>query len=304
MRHRISAEARGNPLALVELPMALSAEQRTTLAAVQNIAALAKNAISGENTTVREAHMAGGRTGAAARRSTGTSSTASATVTAIRPTMAGEPQPQRSPEGRDEDQAGGDGGQHGGTEVVDTGPGASGGGRQDARCDGQGDDADRQVHQEGPLPGQLIGEDTAQQGADDAGDAVDRAEHPLIAAAFARGDDVADEGEGQHDHAAAAHTLKYAGTDQFGQVLSEAAGRGGGQEDRGRGQIQRLAAEHVAELAPPRCDRGRREQVGGATAGRTPLEEWLERTYELVPAGRELAEIDWDATTSDLLAAS
>lgn len=41
--------------------------------------------------------MVGGRTGAAARRSTGTSSTASATVATIRPTMASEPQPQRSP---------------------------------------------------------------------------------------------------------------------------------------------------------------------------------------------------------------
>ncbi|MEV7080942.1 AAA family ATPase [Streptomyces sp. NPDC093516] len=34
VRRRITAEARGNPLALVELPLALSAEQRSTLAAV------------------------------------------------------------------------------------------------------------------------------------------------------------------------------------------------------------------------------------------------------------------------------
>ncbi|MGP4092133.1 SsgA family sporulation/cell division regulator [Streptomyces sp. KR55] len=32
-----------------------------------------------------------------------------------------------------------------------------------------------------------------------------------------------------------------------------------------------------------------------------PLEEWLEYTYELVPAGRELAEIDWEVATADLL---
>jgi hypothetical protein len=32
-----------------------------------------------------------------------------------------------------------------------------------------------------------------------------------------------------------------------------------------------------------------------------PLEEWLECTYELVPAGRELAEIDWEAAATDLL---
>ncbi|MGV9915410.1 SsgA family sporulation/cell division regulator [Streptomyces tendae] len=32
-----------------------------------------------------------------------------------------------------------------------------------------------------------------------------------------------------------------------------------------------------------------------------PLAEWLERTYELVPAERELAEVDWDVATTDLL---
>lgn len=32
-----------------------------------------------------------------------------------------------------------------------------------------------------------------------------------------------------------------------------------------------------------------------------PLAEWLAYTYELVPAGRELAGVDWDATTADLL---
>ncbi|MFF4355072.1 SsgA family sporulation/cell division regulator [Streptomyces sp. NPDC001530] len=31
-----------------------------------------------------------------------------------------------------------------------------------------------------------------------------------------------------------------------------------------------------------------------------PLAEWLEYTYELVPAGCELAAIDWDAATADL----
>jgi Streptomyces sporulation and cell division protein, SsgA len=32
-----------------------------------------------------------------------------------------------------------------------------------------------------------------------------------------------------------------------------------------------------------------------------PLVEWLEYTYELVPAGQELAELDWDIATADLL---
>ncbi|MFG2134601.1 ATP-binding protein [Streptomyces sp. NPDC048751] len=42
VRRRIAAEARGNPLALVELPVALSAEQRTTLAAVPTVLPLSE----------------------------------------------------------------------------------------------------------------------------------------------------------------------------------------------------------------------------------------------------------------------
>ncbi|MVO85391.1 SsgA family sporulation/cell division regulator [Streptomyces sp. p1417] len=32
-----------------------------------------------------------------------------------------------------------------------------------------------------------------------------------------------------------------------------------------------------------------------------PLAEWLEHTYDLVPAGRELSEVDWDVTAAALL---
>ncbi|MFI6488866.1 AAA family ATPase [Streptomyces sp. NPDC050564] len=42
VRRRIAAEARGNPLALVELPVALSAEQRATLAAVPSVLPLSE----------------------------------------------------------------------------------------------------------------------------------------------------------------------------------------------------------------------------------------------------------------------
>ncbi|MFD7408950.1 SsgA family sporulation/cell division regulator [Streptomyces sp. NPDC059866] len=35
----------------------------------------------------------------------------------------------------------------------------------------------------------------------------------------------------------------------------------------------------------------------------SPPAEWLEYTYELVPAGSELAGVDWDAATADLLPA-
>ncbi|MGA4844289.1 SsgA family sporulation/cell division regulator [Streptomyces sp. G45] len=32
-----------------------------------------------------------------------------------------------------------------------------------------------------------------------------------------------------------------------------------------------------------------------------PLAEWLAHTYQLVPAGHELSDVDWDATTAGLL---
>src|SRR5262249_12541049 len=99
-------------------------------------------------------------------------------------------------EGRDQNQAGGDRGQDEGAQVVDAGLGAPGGRRQCPCGDDQGDHADGQVDQEGPAPGELVGEDAAQEGSDDAGDAVDRTEHALIPATFTRRDDVADQGEG------------------------------------------------------------------------------------------------------------
>ncbi len=34
-----------------------------------------------------------------------------------------------------------------------------------------------------------------------------------------------------------------------------------------------------------------------------PLADWLQRTYALVPAGRELAGVDWDVATAGLLPA-
>ncbi|MFJ5035865.1 SsgA family sporulation/cell division regulator [Streptomyces sp. NPDC088560] len=33
----------------------------------------------------------------------------------------------------------------------------------------------------------------------------------------------------------------------------------------------------------------------------SPLADWLEYTYELIPAGCELDEVDWNVTTADLL---
>ena len=53
-------------------------------------------------------------------------------------------------------------------------------------------DAERQVDVEDPAPREVVDEEAAEQRADDRRDAEDRAEEPLVAAAVARRDDVAD----------------------------------------------------------------------------------------------------------------
>ncbi|MET8772592.1 SsgA family sporulation/cell division regulator [Streptomyces sp. NPDC004658] len=58
----------------------------------------------------------------------------------------------------------------------------------------------------------------------------------------------------------------------------------------------------------PTCRMGRRSlwiQVGDARTGHTalfevpagPLSEWLSRSHALVPRGREMADVDWNALT-------
>ena len=59
--------------------------------------------------------------------------------------------------------------------------------------DGERDGADRDVDVEDPAPGELLDEDAAEQRSDDARHAEHGAEEPLVAAALAGRDDVADD---------------------------------------------------------------------------------------------------------------
>ena len=74
----------------------------------------------------------------------------------------------------------------------------------------QREDADRQVDVEDPAPGQVVDEETADQRADDGGDAEHGAEEALVAPALARRDQVADHGDGDDDQPAAAEPLQRA----------------------------------------------------------------------------------------------
>ena len=157
--------------------------------------------------------------------------------------------------------------EHGGSEVVDDVVDAAEAARDLSRDDDQRDGADRQVDVEDPVPGELLDEDAAEQRADDARDAEDRAEEPLVATAFARRDDVADDRLRTDHQAAAAETLDGPERDQLGQGLAEPREGRAAQEDDDRRLEEELAPVLVAELAPQRRRDGRGEQVGDDDPG-------------------------------------
>ena len=64
-------------------------------------------------------------------------------------------------------------------------------------------DPDGQVDVEDPPPRQVVDEEPSEQRADHRRDAEHRAEEPLVAAAVARREDVADDGHGGHDQPSA-----------------------------------------------------------------------------------------------------
>src|SRR5205807_4139277 len=91
--------------------------------------------------------------------------------------------------------------------------------------------ADRQVDVEDPAPGGLVDDEAADERADDRGGRERGSDQPLVAAAVARRDDVADGGEREREEAAGPQTLDTAEDDQLGHVLGEAAERRADEED-------------------------------------------------------------------------
>ena len=99
------------------------------------------------------------------------------------PAEAGE-QDSRGERDREQDCAG----------VVDLAAAARNG-RGERRCNyEQGEQARRQVDVEDPAPAQVIDEETSEQRADDRGKAERGSEKSLVARAFARRDEIADDG--------------------------------------------------------------------------------------------------------------
>ncbi|MFF4354762.1 SsgA family sporulation/cell division regulator [Streptomyces sp. NPDC001530] len=63
----------------------------------------------------------------------------------------------------------------------------------------------------------------------------------------------------------------------------------------------RIWPSHSADRATARLQLTSRDTAALFELSVPPLAEWLAYTYELVPAGDELSEIDWNAATAGLL---
>ena len=78
---------------------------------------------------------------------------------------------------------------------------------EDRADDDESDRSDRQVDVEDPAPREVVDEESAEQRPDDRRHAEDGAEDPLVAAAIARRDHVADHRDRRDDEAAGAEAL-------------------------------------------------------------------------------------------------
>ena len=86
----------------------------------------------------------------------------------------------------------------------------------------EGGDAQGQVDVEDPTPGEVFGEQAAEQRTDHRGDAEHGPEQPHVTASFARRDDVADDGHDEHHQPAAADPLQCSEADQLRHALRQA----------------------------------------------------------------------------------
>ena len=125
----------------------------------------------------------------------------------------------------------------------------------------QHDDRDGDVDPERPPPGEVVGEEAAQQRADHGGDAEHGTERALVATAVAQRDDFADDGHGRHHDRAAADALQRPRRDQHGHRTAQTAKHRADEEEDHRRLEHRLAAEQVTELSDDRRDDGRRQQI-------------------------------------------
>ncbi len=136
-----------------------------------------------------------------------------------------------------------------------------------ARGEQQRDDSDRDVDEENPAPGEVVGDPSAEGGADggsgDNGDAVDGEGH----AAFGGRESVGEDGLFAGLEAASASALQHAADDERGQVWRESAEERTDGEQRHAAHVEILAADDGGEPAAQRQHDGIRYKIGSEDPG-------------------------------------
>ena len=122
--------------------------------------------------------------------------------------------------------------------------------------------SNRQIDVEDPAPGEVVDEEPTEQRPGNARDREDGSDVALVAAAFARRDDVADDRQSADHQAAGAESLQRAESNQLEHALRLPAQGGADHEEHDRELEQALASVEIAELAVQRHRDGRGEDVG------------------------------------------
>ncbi len=131
----------------------------------------------------------------------------------------------------------------------------------------QAPQAQGQIDQEHPAPGQVFGHVTAEHGPGDAGHGVHAAEVTLIATTFARRHDVANDRLADRDHPAGADALKNPRQHQLLHALRHAAEQRGQGEQADAEQHQFATPVQIAEFAVDRHRHRHRHHVAGYHPG-------------------------------------
>ena len=154
-----------------------------------------------------------------------------------------------------------------GAEPVQVMPRARPGGRQRRREHPQRHCADRQIDVEDPAPGEVGGDESADQRTGDARRRESGAEHALVASPLPGRHDVGDRRLRTDDQPAAAEALDRTKDDELGEVTAQAAQRRAHQEDDDGRLEDALPPVEVAELAVERDDGGLGQEVRGHHPG-------------------------------------
>jgi hypothetical protein len=123
--------------------------------------------------------------------------------------------------------------------------------------EGEGDEAEREVDREDRPPAETHGEESPEEGADEAREPPDAAEEALDPRAFLDGVEVSRDRERDRQQAPRPEALEGAGGDEMRHRPGERAGERAGEEDGGREEEDPAAAVQVGQAAEERHrDRG------------------------------------------------